>query len=157
MEDGIAAANGGFGASEGLPGYADARLESSLVPLNAYRRDSSMALSPEESENVPLAGSKFAWRFAASVIGSDKAQARPRFSVKLLVTRQSSWTYGRKSFHRRPVVVTFEGLIVDGQAGQAHEEIGFGIAGPRHRSFPKSHPGSPRSLRSSAWRGLPPP
>ena len=37
-------------------------------------------------------------------MGVVKAQAKPRFTVKLLETRQSSWTKGRNSFQRRPVV-----------------------------------------------------
>src|SRR5208283_3005054 len=48
--------------------------------------------------------SKFACRFASSVSGVAKAQANPRFTVKLLVTRQLSCTKGRNSFQRRPVV-----------------------------------------------------
>ena len=51
-----------------------------------------------------LLKSKFAWRFWASVMGVTNAQASPRLTVRLLVTRQSSCTYGRNSFQRRPVV-----------------------------------------------------
>src|SRR5215469_6770584 len=56
------------------------------------------------TKNLPLAKSKFACRFCASVMGVTKAQATPRFKVKLGVTRHVSSTKGRNSFQRRPVV-----------------------------------------------------
>src|SRR5215469_9811928 len=56
------------------------------------------------TKNLPVAKSKFAWRLCASVMGVTKAQATPRFKVKLGVTRHVSSTKGRNSFQRRPVV-----------------------------------------------------
>src|SRR5271169_4393344 len=53
-----------------------------------------------ESEAI----SKFDCRFSTSVSGVTKAQATPRFKVKLFVTRQLSCTNGRNNFQRRPTV-----------------------------------------------------
>ena len=50
-----------------------------------------------------MAGLKSDWRLATSLIGVTRAQAKPRFNVKFLLTRQLSSTNGRYSFQRRPV------------------------------------------------------
>ena len=42
-----------------------------------------------------MAGSKSDMRLPTSVWGVIIAQAKPRFNVKFLLTRQSSWTNGR--------------------------------------------------------------
>ena len=51
-----------------------------------------------------LESGKLAWRFWTSVSGLTKDHAKPRFTVRSEETRQSSWTYGRYIFQRRPVV-----------------------------------------------------
>src|ERR1700689_675540 len=59
---------------------------------------------PFGTYHLRLLMSYSAMRFCTSVSGVARAQANPIFTVKLLLTRQSSCTNGRTSFHRRPVV-----------------------------------------------------
>src|SRR5208282_774538 len=66
---------------------------SSWMPTRAFEatqieHPATVGLFPATS-NCPVVKLKFAWRFWASVSGVTKAQAIPRFKVRLFDTRQS--------------------------------------------------------------------
>ena len=111
MEDRITGADRRLVASHRLPGKSDARFDRRLVELNAHaaiggNTDGAAADGRAALGTYHFSGriSKFACRFSTSVVGVARAQATPRLTVRLLVTRQSSCTNGRNIFQRRPLV-----------------------------------------------------
>jgi hypothetical protein len=74
------------------------------------------------TRNCPVAGSKSDWRLATSVTGVTSAQAKPRFKVRLLLTRQLSWTKGRYKLPAAAGIAAIELLVVDARLVSPSED-----------------------------------
>ncbi len=78
-------------------------------------------------KNVPVAGSKLACRLASSEIGEVKFQARPRFTVRFRGNAPIVLHEGPERFPAATGGAALEGLVVNGQAGQAEEKVRFSV------------------------------
>src|SRR5580704_3003764 len=126
VEDGVAGADCGFLAAAGLPSHTDAGLERGLIPLDT--RVFIRALAGDQEG----AGGRIEISLTIVHLGDGGRKIPSQTEIHSDVFRQAPIVLdeGTIDFPTSAGGGTLEGLVVNGEAGQAREQVRFGIAGP---------------------------
>ncbi len=125
MEDGETGAQHGLVAAEDLPGSADAGFEGGPIHVDARRRAHAILIGdqklPSGGNVVGQASVCFGDR-SGHIPGQAKIEGERWCDPPIVFDERAA------DFQRRPVTGPLIGLVVNGEAGDAEQEIGLGVA-----------------------------